>query len=212
MFHSSGSSFENIGDQNMPGPSSATSKPSTTIDTEMMAIMMDRLAQMEARYEQLAHYIQSQPAPAPAPVPVPVPAPAPIPQPAEPAQPVDPKLAKPEFTTENTKVLYALSFIQGHKIDNWKNEIINRALNWRDHGGYDPVVSNFTRFSDELEKTFGDPNPRETAISTLSALRQGNEPAEEYVMKFEALRADTGYNNVALVELFKQGMNPRLLN
>lgn len=74
------------------------------------------------------------------------------------------------------------------------------------------MVSDFRRFSEELEKMFGDPNPRETAISTLSTLRQGNEPAEEYIMKFEALQADTGYNDIALVELFKRGMNPGLLN
>lgn len=199
-------------------------------------MMMDRLAQMEAQYKQLAHYVRSQPAPALAPAPAPIPEPIPIP--ADAARPVGPKLAKPEifdgerakcqsflrsvrmyiavnhwqFASENTKVLYALSFIQRQKVDNWKNEVINRALNWRDNGGYDPVVSDFRRFPEELEKMFGDPNPRETAISMLSTLRQGNEPAEEYIMKFEALRADTGYNDVALVELFKHGMNPGLLN
>ncbi|KAG9225529.1 hypothetical protein CCMSSC00406_0003032 [Pleurotus cornucopiae] len=136
MSHSSGLSFENIRDQNMPGPSDQPAPPLQPSTQEMMMMMMDRLAQMEARYEQLAQYVRTRPPPT-APAPAPVPAPAPIPQPAEPARPVGPKLAKPEifdgehakcrsflrsirmyiavnqwqFTTENTKVLYALSFI-----------------------------------------------------------------------------------------------------
>ncbi|KAJ8690441.1 hypothetical protein PTI98_011868 [Pleurotus ostreatus] len=57
MTHSSGSSFENIGDQNMPGPSDQPVPPPQPSTQEMMMMMMDRLAQMEARYKQLAQYV-----------------------------------------------------------------------------------------------------------------------------------------------------------
>lgn len=59
--------------------------------------------------------------------------------------------------------------------------------------------------------TFGDPNPRDTAVTALNHLHQGSDTAEDYVMKFNAHKDDTGYNDVALVELFKRGLNARLL-
>ncbi len=116
-----------------------------------------------------------------------------------------------QFPDEATKVLYLLSYVQGKKVDNWKNTMTTRVLEWTRTGERDEQVSSFRRICRSLQEAFGDPNPSDTAVTALTHLHQGSETAEDYVMKFNAYKDDTGYNDVALVELFKRGLNAGLL-
>lgn len=116
-----------------------------------------------------------------------------------------------QFPNEATKVLYLLSYIQGKKVDNWKNTMTTKVLEWTRTRVHDEQVSSFRRICRSLQEAFGDPNPRDTAVTALNHLHQGSDTAEDYVMKFNAHKDDTGYNDMALVELFKRGLNARLL-
>ncbi|KAG9221294.1 hypothetical protein CCMSSC00406_0010392 [Pleurotus cornucopiae] len=116
-----------------------------------------------------------------------------------------------QFPNEATKVLYLLSYVQGKKVDNWKNTMTTKVLEWTRTHIHDEQVSSFRRICRSLQEAFGDPNPRDTAITALTHLHQGSDTAEDYVMKFNAHKDNTGYNDVALVELFKQGLNAGLL-
>ncbi|KAG9221351.1 hypothetical protein CCMSSC00406_0009928 [Pleurotus cornucopiae] len=116
-----------------------------------------------------------------------------------------------QFPNEATKVLYLLSYVQGKKVDNWKNTMTTKVLEWTRTHVHDEQVSSFRRICHSLQEAFGDPNPRDTAVTALTHLHQGSDTAEDYVMKFNAHKDDTGYNDVALVELFKRGLNAGLL-
>ncbi|KAG9217579.1 hypothetical protein CCMSSC00406_0010096 [Pleurotus cornucopiae] len=116
-----------------------------------------------------------------------------------------------QFPNEATKVLYLLSYVQGKKVDNWKNTMTTKVLEWTRTHVHDEQVSSFRRICRSLQEAFGDPNPRDTAVTALTHLHQGADTAEDYVMKFNAHKDDTGYNDVALVELFKRGLNAGLL-
>ncbi|KAG9223588.1 hypothetical protein CCMSSC00406_0009219 [Pleurotus cornucopiae] len=116
-----------------------------------------------------------------------------------------------QFPNEATKVLYLLSYVQGKKVDNWKNTMTTKVLEWTRTHIHDEQVSSFRRICRSLQEAFGDPNPRDTAVTALTHLHQRSDTAEDYVMKFNAHKDDTGYNDVALVELFKRGLNAGLL-
>ncbi|KAG9218574.1 hypothetical protein CCMSSC00406_0001312 [Pleurotus cornucopiae] len=116
-----------------------------------------------------------------------------------------------QFPNKATKVLFLLSYVQGKKVDNWKNTMTGRVLEWARTQVPDEQVSSLRRICRSLQEAFGDPNPRDTAITALAHLHQGSDMAEDYVMKFNAYKDDTGYNDVALVELFKRGLNTGLL-
>jgi len=63
----------------------------------------------------------------------------------------------------------------------------------------------------EMDAAFGDPNPEDTAQTKLRRIFQGNRTAEEYVVQFQTYETQTGFDKKALIEAFKQNMNPRLL-
>ncbi|KDQ24119.1 hypothetical protein PLEOSDRAFT_1086421 [Pleurotus ostreatus PC15] len=86
-----------------------------------------------------------------------------------------------------------------------------KVLEWTRTRVPDEQVSSFRRICRSLQEAFGDPNPWDTAITALAHLHQGSDMAEDYVMKFNAYKDNTGYNDVALVELFKRGLNAGLL-
>ncbi|KAG9221559.1 hypothetical protein CCMSSC00406_0007198 [Pleurotus cornucopiae] len=88
-----------------------------------------------------------------------------------------------QFPNEATKVLYLLSYVQGKKVDNWKNTMTTKVLEWTRTHVHDEQVSSFRRICRSLQEAFGDPNPRDTAVTALTHLHQGSDTAEDYVMK-----------------------------
>src|SRR5882762_2465063 len=64
---------------------------------------------------------------------------------------------------------------------------------------------------DQLRKTFGDPDPAQTAQKKIETIRQNSRSAEEYITEFLTNSVQTGYNDEALLRCFKRGLHPRLL-
>ena len=74
----------------------------------------------------------------------------------------------PEFCTTKSKIMFALSFMQGGKAQFWRNEAINQIV-----VGHEPFHS-FEDFLEKLEAQFGDPNPKVTAVGKLKTMQQGS--------------------------------------
>jgi Ty3 transposon capsid-like protein len=67
----------------------------------------------------------------------------------------------------------------------------------------------FESFCRELERTFGDPDERRSAVTKLERLRQRG-PAHEYKADFLALAPITGWDDHALCDAFYKGLKPEV--
>ena len=110
----------------------------------------------------------------------------------------------PEFRTTESKIMFALSFMQGGKAQFWRNEAINQIV-----AGHEPFHS-FEDFLEKLEAQFGDPNPKATAVGKLKTMRQGSSSADEFILQFKAEASQTELGEAALIEYLKAGLNPSL--
>jgi len=111
---------------------------------------------------------------------------------------------EPEFVTTESKIMFALSYMQGGKAQFWRNEAINQIAM-----GHKPFQS-FEEFLEKLEAQFGDPNPKATAVGKLKTMRQGSSSADEFILQFKAEASQTDLGDAALVEYLKAGLNPSL--
>lgn len=174
------------------------------------------------------------PVPVPAPVPaVPVPPIAPVAPAAAPAQGPTMKFAKPDDfygdsgkvdtflrqchtyfipfpnATDQTKIAFALLYMKGPVAGRWadrqheaiQNSEPNAIQVWDGPGGF---VGCF-------KDIFGDPDRQATARHKLALLRQGSKTAEQFIIDFEVLEAEANLGDGALVEHFKKGLLPRLV-
>jgi len=69
-----------------------------------------------------------------------------------------------EFPSNESKIMFALSYIQGGKAQYWKNEAINLIA-----AGQEPF-KDFKDFIVQIGAQFSDPSPKATAIRTLKTL------------------------------------------
>jgi hypothetical protein len=111
---------------------------------------------------------------------------------------------EPEFRTTESKIMFALSYMQGGKAQFWRNEAINQIAM-----GHEPFKS-FQDFLEKLEAQFGDPNPKATAVGKLKTMRQGSLSADEFMLQFKAEASQTDLGDAALIEYLKAGLNPSL--
>ena len=111
------------------------------------------------------------------------------------------KGCKPEFHTTESRIMFALSFMQGGKAQFWRNKAINQIV-----AGKRPFDS-FEDFIAKLEAQFGDPNPKATAVGKLKTLRQGSSSAAEFILQFKSEAMQTDLGEAALIEYLKAGLN-----
>lgn len=111
---------------------------------------------------------------------------------------------EPEFQTMDSKIMFALSYMQGGKAQFWRNEAINQIAM-----GHQPFKS-FQDFLDKVEAQFGDPNLKATAVGKLKTMRQGSMSTDEFILQFKAEASQTDLGDAALVEYLKAGLNPSL--
>ena len=85
----------------------------------------------------------------------------------------------------------------------------NEALAWfRDVVENKPFLLDcYENFITELRNLFDDPNAKRHACAALKRLRQGKGSVLTYSSKFRRLAAETGYNDDALMDLFRYGLN-----
>ena len=84
---------------------------------------------------------------------------------------------KVEFPNNELKIMFVLSYIQGGKVQYWKNEAINHIA-----AGQEPF-KDFKYFIAQMEAQFGDPSPKVTAIGKSKILQQGSYSVDEYILQ-----------------------------
>jgi hypothetical protein len=69
------------------------------------------------------------------------------------------------------------------------------------------VLNNYAEFTKLLESTFGEPDRALVAASAIRKLKQGSQSAASYASEFRQLVADLDWNDNALMDQFRIGLN-----
>ena len=72
---------------------------------------------------------------------------------------------KAEFPNNESKIMFALSYIQGGKVQYWKNEAINLIAARQE------PFKDFKDFVAQMEAQFGDPSPVRATLQLSTTLR-----------------------------------------
>ncbi|KAF5374476.1 hypothetical protein D9615_009063 [Tricholomella constricta] len=111
-----------------------------------------------------------------------------------------------KITEDNIKIATALGLMKGDKASKWaENQLRLIQSNHAD------ALTCWADFGAEFENHFGDRTPDTTATSKIKLLIQGTKPADEYNTDFNNLKIDTGWNECALLDRYKTGLDPDLL-
>jgi hypothetical protein len=125
--------------------------------------------------------------------------------------------------TDNTmKINYALSFIRGgdkNAATTWADAQRKAILAHEEYATENPTVTNpyphpfttWSQFQDALMSHFSLRDVAEEAILNLQLLEQENKSCDEYLVMFKNYAMTTGFNEIALLEEFKRGLNKGLL-
>jgi len=111
---------------------------------------------------------------------------------------------KVSFPSNESKIMFALSYIQGGKVQYWKNEAINLIA------ARQKPFKDFKDFIAQMEAQFSDLSPKATTIGKLKTLQQGSSSVDEYILQFKAEASQTNLGNTALIEYLKAKLNPVL--
>ena len=111
---------------------------------------------------------------------------------------------KAEFPSNESKIMFALSYMQGGKAQYWKNEAINLIAARQE------LFKDFKDFITQMEAQFGDLSLKATAIGKLKTLCQVSSSVDEYILQFKAEASQTDLGNTVLIEYSKAGLNPVL--
>ena len=100
---------------------------------------------------------------------------------------------KAEFPSNESKIMFALSYMKGGKVQYWKNEAINLIA-----PGQEPF-KDFKDYITQMEAQFGDLSPKATAIGKLKTLRQWSSSVDEYILQFKAEASQTDLGDTTLL-------------
>ena len=111
-----------------------------------------------------------------------------------------------EFPTEQSKVLYAASFLKGPAFEWFEPHLRTmRSAN----ASRSALLDNFNLFCQALQNTYGDIDTRANAERTLGRLRQTGSAAE-YASRFQQLASFLNWNDDALQWAFYKGLKDRI--
>jgi Retrotransposon gag protein len=105
------------------------------------------------------------------------------------------------FPDDQTKILYALSYMQGGSAGDWASKYTHAILDG------DSPFPDWETFCNCFEAAFGEADQAAHAHQHLHYLKmtQGM-TAEEYTMAFEAISGKTGFNDEALMDAYEHGL------
>jgi hypothetical protein len=117
-------------------------------------------------------------------------------------------LAEPNrYQTEHSKILYTASFFSDDTLCWWSDLLPDMEL--AQPTNY--FLDNYTDFIDELVRNFGITNPRADAIGRLTELTMpANGSVARFYQKFLHLAPKTGYNDIALADMFFEKLPKRI--
>uniref|UniRef100_A0A3B1KC43 CCHC-type domain-containing protein n=1 Tax=Astyanax mexicanus TaxID=7994 RepID=A0A3B1KC43_ASTMX len=102
-------------------------------------------------------------------------------------------------TTDQAKIGFIISRLSG------------KALEWATAVWDSISVASYTDFLDTFRSVFDHSRYGQSNGELLLALKQGHKPVATYALEFRTLAAGSGWNDAALLSVFKNGLNPDIL-
>lgn len=102
------------------------------------------------------------------------------------------------FPSDESKILFIGSLLTGD------------AAHWFEATTRNNPQMTFQAFNELFSQLFSDPHTVTTARREIRALAQGTMSASVFCTKFLALSADTGFNEPALIDLFRSNLSPAI--
>lgn len=109
------------------------------------------------------------------------------------------------WTPDERKVHIALSYMTKGTAAMWATRQA-KTVGDSSRGG----ICTIQEFEDKLREAFDDPDKAATARSKLRTLQQKGRPVEQYVVDFELLEYESELDMIALVDVFKAGLDERV--
>jgi hypothetical protein len=112
---------------------------------------------------------------------------------------------KPEtYDTDARKIQFAMSYLEGAA----KSHVMTKMHT--DPGS--TFFLNWAEFISEMQRFFGEHNPRGVAQRKMRAMRMGErESFANYIVRFQEVALDTGFNDPAMKSALHQTLNTRVL-
>lgn len=109
------------------------------------------------------------------------------------------------FPDDLSKICFLCSFLKGYAFT-WAMPYLE-SLGTDD---MDACMFSFSAFTAEFRSSFGEVNEQLHTETKLLRLRQGRDSAAEYGAMFRRLSSSTGYNDAALMGMFREGLSEDL--
>ena len=108
------------------------------------------------------------------------------------------------FPNDIVKIIFIGSLLTGNALTWYRNLKTEHEM--------EPLraLQTYTEFVATLQKTFDDPNTTSNARDLLSRIKQSKQSCLSYTTAFRNAAIETGYNEVARVALYRNGLNDQL--
>jgi hypothetical protein len=101
------------------------------------------------------------------------------------------------YNSDEFKTRFVGTLLNGTALSWFRDIVLNRSY----------LLGDYRGFMLDFKNLFDDPNAHRHARKSLKKLVQGKGSVRQYATTFRNLAAETGYNEVALVEAFESGLN-----
>lgn len=110
------------------------------------------------------------------------------------------------------KIAFVLSLLRGGPAERWGAQYTSRLQKIQEKGLSldDPLVVNFWEFEEDFVKVFGEANPGESARFNLDKFEQGGMDTAMFITLFREYAADSGYDDVAVIQRLKMALKPAI--
>ncbi|KAL0177012.1 hypothetical protein M9458_025906, partial [Cirrhinus mrigala] len=105
-----------------------------------------------------------------------------------------------QFPSKNAKVAFLISLLTGKALQ-WAKAIWNSN---------NPIINSYEQFTSHFSKVFSTTSGTLTTSDQLFRLQQGTSSVNKYTLHFRTLAAARGWNEVALLGAYRQGLNPEI--
>ncbi|KAK3557568.1 hypothetical protein QTP70_030502 [Hemibagrus guttatus] len=104
------------------------------------------------------------------------------------------------YPDDRAKVAFIISHLGG------------KALRWAEPlwTQNNPIMSSLPRFIEHFKEVFGQPERDSSLGERLCHLKQGSMSVSDYALQFRTLAAASGWNEQALIPMYRQGLDPRV--